>query len=123
MSSFTERRAHPRAQIELSVGCCLSDAPGVVVCRGLSRDVSSGGLYFRTNSEALITDALVDVELAVPPGAGHFSYPGTVRGTGKVMRLDDLPPASGGGDESEQSRFGVAAKFHQPLALAFSPTI
>ena len=122
MSSFIERRAHPRAQIELSVECRLSESPEQPVCRGISRDVSSGGVYFRTNCEAVTTDALVDVELAVPPGAAHFSYPGIVRGIGKVVRVDDLSASPGGGNESEPPRFGVAAQFHQPLALTFSPT-
>ncbi len=122
MSSFTERRAHPRAEIELSVECRLADSPDQPVCRGVSRDVSSGGLYFRTNCEALTADTLVDVELAVPPGAGHFSSPGIVRGIGKIVRVDDLSASPEGGDESPRLRFGVAAKFHQPLALAFSPT-
>ena len=51
--------------------------------------------------------------VGVPPGDGHSLYPGRVRGTGRVVRVDRL------GDGGPHPRFGIAAHFSKPLKLAF----
>jgi len=55
--------------------------------------------------------AKMELELTIPPGEGHFPYAGKVRGTGTVLRCGRIP--------SDQPRWGVAARFDEPLALDF----
>ena len=51
----------------------------------------------------------VAFELTVPPGAGYSASPGTVKGSGKVVRTVAVPGR----------QLGVAVHFTQSLALEF----
>jgi hypothetical protein len=74
------------------------------------RDISTHGIYF-VSEQSISPGTLVDITFTLPPERGR---PGSVlvRGSGRALRLDRLPSASG-------SLFGVAASisrfdFFQP---------
>ncbi len=118
MQGKSERRAHRRLSISLPLECSPRGSGPTSAYRTVSINVSSGGLYFETESELFPPGTLLNVELGVPPGDGHFPYPGRVRGLGEVVRVDELSATQGpGGDRPP--RFGVAARFREPLKLGF----
>jgi hypothetical protein len=111
-----EQRQHRRLDIRLPLECHpLSSGEGHAL-RSTTRNISTGGLYF----EADISDelpppeahSLLAVELTIPPGEGYFPYEGRVRGVAEVLRCEPL-------GSTAARRVGVAAKFREPLKLAF----
>jgi len=118
MDGLRERRAHRRLKINLPLVCSpMGSEPGTAY-RTVSIDVSSGGVYFEADADGFETGMTLDVEFGVPPGDGHFPYPGRVRGLGEVVRMEKLP-----GDQQPDggppTRFGIATRFREPLELVF----
>lgn len=115
-----ERRQHRRLAIQLSLECHRLDGEQTSVLRSTTRDISTGGLYF----EADVPDglplpgaaSLLAVELTVPPGEGHFPYEGQIHSVAEVLRCEPLAATAG---KHRSRRVGVAARFREPLKLAF----
>ncbi|MDY6958222.1 MAG: PilZ domain-containing protein [Halobacteriota archaeon] len=112
----SERRSHRRLIYQLPVQWSPVDRDSSEAHGGRTRNVGSGGVYFETESDGLTPGSLCRIELTVPPGEGHFPYPGHVRGIGEVVRVDRIEGSSGNGNAP---RFGVAARFREPLKLLF----
>lgn len=111
-----ERRRHPRLAICLPVSHRPADGQGLddppAERHDVTIDVAPGGVYFSMAGQAPAVGSKLHMELTVPPGEGHFPYPGRIRGLGTVLRcrqVSDTPPG----------RWVVAARFDEPLALDF----
>lgn len=113
MQHQEERREHRRVGIRLPIECVADTAGRKVTYRTVTDDVSSGGVSFEAESDDFPVGVSLEMELEVPPGDGHSPYPGRVRGTGTVVRVDRL------GDGGAGLRYRVAAHFSKPLKLAF----
>ena len=89
--------------------------------RGVTSNISTGGIYFEADVSngvsRLAVDALLDIELTIPPGEGHFPYEGRVKSVAEVVRWEELQDVNGVG--AGRWRVGVAARFREPLKLAF----
>jgi hypothetical protein len=59
---------------------------------------------------------LVNLDLTIPPGEGHFPYEGRVSAGARVLRCDCLDDSTA---EVRTSRLGIAARFCEPLKLEF----
>ncbi len=108
-----ERRKHPRVGIRLPIECVADIAGRRVIYRTVTDDVSSGGVSFEAESDDFPVGVSLEMQLEVPPGDGHSPYPGRVRGTGTVVRVDRL------GDGGAGPQYRVAAHFSRPLKLVF----
>lgn len=118
-----ERRHHRRLAIRLPLDCTAQGGSGPGAgFRAVTRNISTGGIYFElelANGAAPVSaGSVLDVELTVPPGEGYFPYEGHVKGMAQVVRCDDMPVANGEG-KAARSRLGIAARFQEPLTLAF----
>lgn len=113
MEHWQERRKHRRLDIRLPIEYVTTVGNRRTTCHTVTHDISSGGVCFEADSDELPLGASLEMEFGVPPGDGHSPYPGRVRGTGRVMRVDRSveggPPA----------QFRVAARFSKPLKLVF----
>ncbi len=119
-----ERRRHRRLAIRLPVECCRKGQEGVL--RAVTANISTGGVYFETemmngNCEALEggapgDDDLLELELTIPPGEGHFPYERRVRSVLRIVRREELPVDVSRGS---RCRVGVAGCFHEPLKFGF----
>ncbi len=121
-SMDTDRRQHRRLDIRLPLDCVPVDNGSDRAFRSTTRNISTGGLYFETDlaDRALLPreHSLVNIELTVPPGQGHFPYQGQVSSVAEVLRHEPLEtPASAVPNGS--ARFGVAVRFREPLKLKF----
>jgi len=89
--------------------------------RGVTSNISTGGIYFEADVSKgvsrLAPDALLDIELTIPPGEGHFPYEGHVNCVAEMVRWEELADVNGIGPG--RRRVGVAARFREPLKLAF----
>ncbi len=117
-----ERRQHRRLDIRLPLECYPVEAGRAQALRTVTTNISTGGLYFELDliegvSPPEPQDRL-QVELTVPPGDGYFPYQGRVSSVAEVLRCDELPQAESAGGE-RFARVGVAARFREPLKLAF----
>ncbi|HSW46137.1 MAG TPA: PilZ domain-containing protein [Phycisphaerae bacterium] len=125
---INERRRHRRLPIRLPLECRGRGEPRRRVLRGLTANISSGGIYFEYNlsneggsrslEDVPAGDNLLDMELTVPPGDGHSPYEGRVRTVVEIVRREELPGGAGAGAEGRR-RIGLACRFHEPLKLTF----
>lgn len=89
--------------------------------RGMTSDISTGGIYFEADlndgAVDLPVDTLLDIELTIPPGDGHFPYEGHLKSVVQVVRSEELGERLS--SNAGRRRLGVAARFCEPLKLAF----
>ena len=105
-----ERRKHRRLRMALPVEFRRSGELSAGPYRSVARDVSTGGIYFETMLEDLRKGELLDIELTIPPGEGHFPYQGRVSSVAAVVRTEKLAPL---GIQIANPRIGVAATFRE----------
>ena len=118
MDQRQERRAYPRMAATLAVDCRPLDDEADPTHRTVTQNVGSGGLYFETEAADFVPGSRWAFTLAVPPGQGHFPYPGRVLGVGQVCRV--TAPTSVDDDPTAASAHrGVAIRFERPLKLVF----
>jgi len=78
---------------------------------GVTRDVSPGGIYFRTGSAQDVEDEQeLTVKLLVPRQADPKEATVSLSGEAKVVRTERLPAPSGTAPEASE-RWGIAAQF------------
>jgi hypothetical protein len=115
-----EQRQHRRLEIRLPLEFHCPSQGDEHVLRTITRNISTGGVYF----EADISDqlppppahSLLAVEMTIPPGEGYFPYEGRVRGLAEVLRCEPLSTTE---NAPTSRRMGIAARFSEPLKLAF----
>ena len=112
-----ERREYRRLDIRLPLECRRRDGGEESSFRTVSLNVSTGGLYFEADMEDLQPGMLLDLELTVPPGDGHWPWHGRVSAVGEVIRVCTIDPGTEAG--SRARRVGVAARFRERLKLSF----
>jgi hypothetical protein len=115
-----EQRQHRRLEIRLPLECHrLTQGEGHVL-RSTTRNISTGGVYFETDISDQLpppeAHALLSVEMTIPPGEGYFPYEGRVHGVAEVLRCEPLGVAD---LMTGAQRMGIAARFSEPLKLAF----
>jgi len=62
--------------------------------------------------------SLLDIELMVPPGEGHFPYQGRISSVAEVLRCEAISDAPQEGEDGRE-RMRIAARFREPLKLVF----
>ena len=87
--------------------------PSTQLHRSVVRDVSTGGIFFETMLDDLREGDLLDIELTIPPGQGHFPYQGRVSSTASVVRTQTLA------GQISSPRIGVGVAFRKGFKLAF----
>lgn len=110
-----ERRRHRRLDIRLPLQYCPGNDSGVNVCRTVTRNISTGGLYFETDDLEIRAGMTIELELTIPPGEGYSPYQGHITSMGEVVRVDDLGPSA----NASTRRVGVATRFRDSLRLSF----
>jgi len=117
-----EKRQHRRLAIGLPLEYYPKHLGKERALRTVTRNISTGGLYFEADlldsAPAPEVNSLLKVELTVPPGDGYFPYEGRVTSVAEVLRCEALPHAQPGW-AGGTPRVGVAARFREPLRLAF----
>jgi c-di-GMP-binding flagellar brake protein YcgR len=108
-----ERRKHRRLEIRLPLQYCPVGDTGVNVCRTVTRNISTGGLYFDTDDADIRPGMVIELELTIPPGEGYSPYQGQISGLGEVVRVDVADSPAGA------RRVGVATRFREGLKLSF----
>jgi len=108
--NLPERRRHRRLRMSLPLEYRKVGQPAH---RSVVRDVSTGGIYFETMLDDLREGDLLDIELTIPPGQGHFPYQGRVSSTASVVRTEKLA------GQISSPRVGVGVAFRKGFKLAF----
>jgi len=121
-----ERRKHRRLAIRLPLECCPKGQGREQTIRAVTANISTGGVYFEAevlngnrrslSGESLGDKDLLELELTIPPGEGHFPYERQVRSVVQIVRREDLPADAG---PEGHGRIGVAGRFNEPLKFAF----
>ena len=115
---YTEKRQYRRLEIRLPLECQKVGEGPETAYRTVALNVSTGGLYFETDAEGLEPGTVLNLELTVPPGDGHWPWQGRVSTTAEVVRV--MPIRPGIKNEGSAKRVAIAAQFREPLKLSFS---
>ena len=92
MEIGNERRKYQRQQVALPLRVAEEDTPGKTLYQGSTVNVGAGGVYFRTpNWQDLRPGMAVHVTIDVPPDMFQLLPFGGLRGSGKVIRIEDMP--------------------------------
>lgn len=102
-----EKRRHRRLGLKYNISCRKVGSVGNTSYEGQTKNVSSGGLYFETETDKFERGNLLQVELSIPPTSGLLEFGGKISGFAKVMRSDSV-----------SDRHGVALEFCRPLKLS-----
>jgi hypothetical protein len=121
-----DRRRHRRLAIRLPVECWLRGRGREGTLRAVTANISTGGVYFEAelvnghrellSENSPVEEDLLELELTIPPGEGHFPYERQVRSVVQIVRRDDMPAEGGRGG---QGRIGLAGRFNEPLKFGF----
>ncbi len=125
ISMQQDRREHRRLNIRLPVEYRPVPQNGGQAIRTVTENISTGGVYCEMDMLEGVTPPQVgsvwEVELTVPPGDGYFPYHGRASSMVEVIRWYE--PAStltaSSCDSQPLRRIGIAARFREPLKLAF----
>ena len=112
MRPATERRKHRRLELSVPVLFTVTSKTGTGITRtGVTRDVSPGGIFFRTESaQDIEPHQELTVKLVIPRQSDPAEATVSLSGEARVVRTERLalsPDALGSATE----RWGVAARF------------
>ena len=101
-----DRRKHRRLKMSLPLECSPRGTGHEASAKGIAANVSTGGLYFEMDlangrqgtspRQTPELDDLLQIELTIPPGEGHFPYEGRVRSVVQILRREELSTAPDG---------------------------
>ena len=111
-----ERRKHRRLQMRLPLEFRRATESAAGQRHTMTRDVSTGGIYFETAMDDLRKGELLDIEMTIPPGEGHFPYQGRVSSVARVVRTEKPP---GSAEHTANRRMGVGVAFRESFKLSF----
>ena len=107
----SDRRQHRRLDINLPVVYATVDQGTPTSGNAATVNISTGGIYFGVDKTDLDAGRVLNVELTIPPGQGHFPYEGRISSLAEVVRVDQPSSAA--------RRWGVAAQFRDAPKLDF----
>lgn len=110
--AMPERRRHRRLPIKIPLSCSKVGSRGEKARKGLTVNVSPGGLYFQTRTATFKDGSLVRVELSIPPTTGVLELGGTISSFAKVLRTHRIQD-SHTSTVLSSSKYGVALEFCQ----------
>ena len=120
-----EKRKHQRQQVLLPLRVTAADATGNLLYQGITINVGSGGVYFRTYAwRSLCAGMPVDVVISVPPDMLQELPFGGMTGRASIVRVEESGRfARLGGAESVErpTERGVALRFESKLR--FEPDV
>ena len=111
-----ERRRHRRLPIKIPLSCSKVSETAQKARKGLTVNVSPGGLYFQTLA-AFRAGSLVRIELSIPPTTGVLELGGRISGFAKVLRTHRIED-SRTSTRPSANKYGVALEFCQPPKLS-----
>lgn len=83
-----ERRAHTRRPLRTGVVCLFDDGMKQHTIRGLTHDVSAGGIGFETESTIPACGDRVRLRLEVPAGGGVWPYASDLSARAEIVRIE-----------------------------------
>ena len=101
-----EKRRHKRQEASYIISCRKVGSTGNTTYHGEIKNVSSGGLYFETETDKFVQGNLLQIELSIPPTSGLLEFGGKIAGFAKVLRA-----------ETTSGKYGVALQFCNPPKL------
>ena len=117
MMARPERRRHRRLPMKVPLSCSKVGSTTEKTRKGVTVNVSPGGLYLQTLSATFKVGSLARVELSIPPTSGVLELGGTISSFAKVLRvhkIQDSDTSTG----SSSSKYGVALEFCWPPKLS-----
>ena len=111
-----EKRTRRRLDAQYDISCRRIGSAEDKSYSGCTANVSSGGLYLETCTDAFERGDLLKVELTVPPTPGLLEFGGKIAGFAKVLRADKIREDLGR-RRSASGKYGVALQFCRPPKL------
>jgi hypothetical protein len=107
----SNRRQHRRLQIRFLLTCSQISPLKEDVYKGLTLNISTGGICFETAAKTFEPGDLVKLELLVPPTVGVLELGGKINAFAMILRTERI---NGSSPQKEiYNRCAVAAQFCQ----------
>lgn len=110
-----DRRGSRRLELRLPVELRMADGEASTLVRTITRNISTGGLYFELDRADFSPGDRLNIELTVPPAEGVSPYPGRASCTAEVVRCTPLAADS----KTNLDRVGIAARFLDRLRITY----
>ncbi len=112
MRPDAERRKHRRLELSVPVLFTVKSKTGTGITRtGVTRDVSPGGIFFRTDTaQDIQPHQELTVKLLIPRHADAADASVSLSGEARVVRTEQLLPNPGVPGRATE-RWGIAAQF------------
>lgn len=117
-SPSKEKRSYRRLDMSLPLEYRKPKNDDYNLLRSVTKNVSTGGVYFETTDDSLKAGDVLTFELGIPEGDNRFPKNGTISTTGKIIRLTSIA-INGDQSSTPPARFGVAASFQKGFKLEF----
>lgn len=114
-SSENDRRGSRRLELRLPVELRMADGEASTLIRTITRNISTGGLYFELDRADFSPGDRLNIELTVPPAEGVSPYPGRATCMAEVVRCTPLAADS----KTNLDRVGIAARFLDRLRITY----
>ncbi len=111
----TNRRAYRRLDVSFPVRCTTEGGASTISWQAVTRNVSTGGIYFESSMTQLTVGQTLTLELFIPPGAGYFPYESKMVSRSEVIRVEALD--DGDGASGRPPRLGIAVRFVTQLRV------
>jgi len=86
-----DRRLNIRLPVKIELICRKVGSENDAIHTGSTLNVSTGGLYFETRSQAFQAGNLLKVDMSIPPTEGLLEFGGKISGFVRVLRIDEMP--------------------------------
>jgi hypothetical protein len=113
MRPTSEKRKHRRLELSVPVLFAVRSRTGTGVTRtGVTRDVSPGGIFFRTDAaQDIEPHQELTIKLLIPRQSDPAEATVSLSGEARVVRTERKARAAGGPLANDEERWGVAAQF------------
>ena len=113
MQPTCEKRRYRRLELSVPVLFTVKTKSGTgVTLSGVTRDVSPGGVYFRTvSSQDVVADQELTIKLLIPRRSDPSDATVSLSGEAKVVRAERLARSPEAVGESVAEHWGIAAQF------------
>jgi len=114
---IAEKRTHRRLRIHLPVEYHLAGSSRLKISRTVTVNISTGGVYFETTADDIKPEDRLALELNLNQDDDRIPPHSRISTVAKVLRVTTIPEKNK--DKPSFNRYGIAAKFEQPLKLTF----
>ncbi len=118
MNALEDNREYRRLSIKMPFKYQRKLEGRSAVQHGVTKNISTGGMYFETAKDTFQPGELLTIELDVSENEGYFPTNSSIQAVGEVVHITPVPDLSSS-DNHGYYKNGVGIRFCDSLKLVF----